>query len=236
MTASRIAPAFLVLALAAFWPALANAAQLVVVEARGVAYAQGATIDSTKPLTLKEGQHLTLISPTGVTLQLDGPYNQAPTAAASKGTDLSTKLAALAGGGQRLGEVGTTRGTKVARLPSAWLLDVDRSGAVCLRDGDTAPVFWRASDAAATDVVIVPDDRSWRATVSWPAGHDTLAILGKDVPIHANTTYYVTLAGERHAISVHEVPKALSTDRMRVAWLAQKGCAAQAEALLQTAQ
>ena len=59
----------------------AGAATLVVAEARGVALKPGSTLDSTKPLTLKQGQHVTLISDTGSTLKLDGPYNQPPVAA-----------------------------------------------------------------------------------------------------------------------------------------------------------
>ncbi len=210
MTVSRIAPRLaLLFALAAFWPGLAAAEDLVVVEARGIAYAQGAVIDSTKPLKLKEGQHLTLISQAGVTLKLDGPYDQLPSASGGQGTDLSTKLAALAGGGQRFSEVGTTRSTTVAKLPSPWMLDIDRSGAVCLRSGDQTPVLWRASEATRSKVVIVPDDRSWRATIVWPAGQPHLRIVSEDVPIRPGMTYYVTLAGEQHAISVEDVPAAL---------------------------
>ena len=58
-----------------------GAATLVVAEARGIALKPGATLDSTKPLALKQGQHVTLISETGSTLKLDGPYNQPPVAA-----------------------------------------------------------------------------------------------------------------------------------------------------------
>ena len=54
----------------------ASAAVLVVAEARGIALKPGATLDSTKPLTLKQGQHVTLISETGATLKLDGPYDR----------------------------------------------------------------------------------------------------------------------------------------------------------------
>src|SRR5581483_11409567 len=45
----------------------ACAAQYVVVEARGVALKAGATLDGGQPLVLQQGQHVTLISDTGVT-------------------------------------------------------------------------------------------------------------------------------------------------------------------------
>ena len=46
---------------------VAQAAQYVVVEARGVNLKVGAIIDPTKPLVLKQGQHLTLVSDGGLT-------------------------------------------------------------------------------------------------------------------------------------------------------------------------
>jgi len=213
-------------------PVCAEAEQLVVVEARGVGYAQGAVLDSTKPVVLKEGQHLTLISEKGATIKLDGPYNQAPGAGASGGVSLSMKLAALSGGGQRFGEVGTTRAAGPVNLPSAWLVDTGHSGPVCLREGEL-PVLYREASLDPVEITIMPDDQSWRATVEWPAGDGTLTLV-KTVPLHAGATYYIDMNGERHAISVVDVPSVLSSDDMRAAWLANKGCEAQARALLRT--
>lgn len=227
---------FTVLLVAAAWclPAIAQAAQLVVVEARGVGFAPGATLDSTKPITLQEGQHLTLISQSGNTIKLDGPFSGAPGEGSSGGVTLSDKIAALGGGGQRFAEVGTTRATKAAALPSPWLLDVSHSGPACTEEG-RMPVLWRPSAASATDIVITPDDRSWRATIAWPADADELP-LAASVPLHAGTTYYIDMNGERRALSITTVPATLSSDRMRAAWLADKGCEAQARALLQAAK
>ena len=213
-------------------PVAAWAAQLVVVEARGVGYAQGTVIDSAKPIVLKEGQHLTLISEKGATIKLDGPYNQAPGEGESAGVTLSMKLAALSGGGQRFGEVGTTRSVQAANLPSPWLVDAGHSGAACVEEGEL-PVLWREASASATEITITPDDRSWRATVQWPAGAAVLP-LDKTVPLHAGMTYYIDMNGDRHAVSVVSVPQALASDEMRAAWLANKGCEAQARALLRS--
>src|SRR5580704_11056424 len=73
----------------------ANAAPLVVVEARGIALKPGAVLDSTKPLVLKQGQHVTLISESGSTLKLDGPYDQPPTATGGSSVTLTNSLGAL---------------------------------------------------------------------------------------------------------------------------------------------
>ncbi|HEX3483593.1 MAG TPA: hypothetical protein VHT51_00945, partial [Micropepsaceae bacterium] len=78
--ASRLSTAFISFAVLAGSYATAKAADFIVIDARRVALRVGQTVDSTKPLTLKEGQQITLISPTGATIKLDGPYDKAPDA------------------------------------------------------------------------------------------------------------------------------------------------------------
>src|SRR5215469_16144014 len=121
----------------------AKAAVLVVAEARGVAFKPGDTLDSVKPLVLKQGQHVTLISETGSTLKLDGPYDRPPAAGGSGGVGLNQTLNALITQRQaRAGEFGITRGTVLADLPDPWVLDATHSGNVCVMANGT-PVFWR---------------------------------------------------------------------------------------------
>ena len=47
-------------------------------------------------------------------------------------------------------------------------------------------------------------------------------------------TYIVTVGGVESAITMVAVPAALTNDAMRTAWMAEKGCEAQATALLRT--
>ena len=211
----------------------ADAATLVVVEARGIALNPGATLDAQKPLLLKQGQHVTLISETGSTLKIDGPNNQPPTASGSSGVDLSSTLGALVTQRQsRSGEFGTTRGTVLAALPDPWLIDATHSGNGCLREGQT-PVFWRLDTKNAAAIMVAPVDRSWKAQAHWPAGQERLSIT-TDVPMHGGETYVVDFGGAESAITMTLVPAALTNDAMRAAWMADKGCEAQAEALLKT--
>jgi hypothetical protein len=210
----------------------AMAAQYVVVEARGIGMKVGTIIDPTKPLDLQQGQHLTLISDSGQTIKLDGPYHKAPVA--EQGVQLAAAIGALATNGNgRLGEIGTTRGVGTATLPNPWLIDATRSGRVCLQQGQT-PVLWRPAAAQAADLVIMPADRSWKAQADWPRGDDRLVVRA-DMGVHGGANYFVVLNGNESAVSVSTVPSALSTDQMRAAWMIQKGCTAQAEALIRSA-
>ncbi len=212
----------------------AEAGQLVVVEARGIGLAPGTTIDDSKPLVLKQGQHVSLISQSGATISLDGPYNAAPSAGGGGGTSLGTKLAALTTeSSARTGEVGTTRGAApVAKLPDPWLIDASHAGTACLVEGQT-PVFWRGQSASASALTVMPDDRSWKVLTQWPAKEDKLAVR-TNIPMRGGETYFVSLDGNEVAIAVNTVPAALSNDQVRAAWMADKGCEAQAEALART--
>jgi hypothetical protein len=212
-------------------PASANAADLIVAQARNIGYSPGAKIDSSKPLSLKEGQHLTLISPKGDTINLDGPFNGAPLAGGN-GTGIMTTLAALGGGNKRYGEVGTTRGTKDNQLPSPWLLDVSRSGKVCLLDGSRA-VFWRPAAEADSEIQIAPADQSWKAKMTWPAKQEQLPVASQ-IALHDGVTYLVDERGNQNAISVDLVPAPLQTPEARAAFMAVRGCDEQAEAIVKT--
>ncbi|HEX4303199.1 MAG TPA: hypothetical protein VHZ78_10425 [Rhizomicrobium sp.] len=208
----------------------AQAANLIVVEARAIALKPGTTIDSTKPLVLKQGQHVTLISDTGATLSIDGPYNQPPSAGGS-GRSIATTLAALTTEHTaRTSEGLVTRDDKPNKLPDPWLFDVTRNGSVCLLEG-TQPVFWRPQAKIDTSIVVMPVDRSWKSKAAWPAGRDRMTVT-TDVPVHGGAAYVVNYAGSEYALSVATVPAGLANDQVRAAWMVQKGCEAQAEALL----
>jgi hypothetical protein len=211
----------------------ANAAQFVVVEARGIGMKPGTVLDPSKPLSLKQGQHVTLISDSGVTLKLDGPYEKAPSVDGGKGVDLASTLRGLVTERQaRLTEVGTTRGKNAVKLPDAWVLDSSHGGTVCLLEGQ-APVFWRPDSGPAIHFAVMPADRSWRADATWPAGTNRIAV-STPVVLHGDAAYFLSYNGTEQAITISTIPASLPNDRMRAAWMAEKGCEAQAEALVRS--
>ncbi|HEY4940440.1 MAG TPA: hypothetical protein VII56_03355 [Rhizomicrobium sp.] len=208
----------------------AQAANLIVVEARGIGLKPGSTVDSSKPLVLKQGQHVTLISDAGATLSIDGPYDQPPSAGGS-GRSIGATIAALGTEhSARTGEAGVTRSGGANTLPEPWLFDVTRSGNVCLQE-NSQPVFWRPDAKSAAAIVVMPVDRSWKSQAAWPAGLDRMTVT-TDVPVHGGAAYVVNYGGADYALAVNTIPASLANDSMRAAWMVQKGCEAQAEALL----
>jgi hypothetical protein len=219
------------LAMAAAWPATAS--EVVVVEARGIALKAGQVLDDTQPLVLLEGQRVTLIAANGNTLKLRGPYDQAPgSGEGGGGANLAQALTALIVQKQtRTSEVGVVRGeAEAAKLPEPWLFDVTRPGNVCVRDGSPI-VFWRPSATSPANLTVLPTDKSWRLTTVWPTGDDRL-ILPERYTTRNRATYLIDLGSAHAAVTLNVIPAAAATDAMRAAWMIEKGCQAQAEALL----
>jgi len=220
------------LTLATVVSAGAAAADLVVVEAVGIALQQGQVLDDQKTLTLREGQRVTLLAADGNLLKLRGPYDQAPAAAAGGDTNFTQGIRTLlAARDVRTSEVGIIRAkTERIVLPEPWVVGVEHPGNFCVPAGKPI-VFWRSSAAATQPFSIMPLDRSWKMAATWEAGADRLT-LPESIPVKFRSTYLVELAGSRAAITLSAIPTSVGTDKMRTAWMVEKGCDAQAAALL----
>lgn len=209
-----------------------GAVELVVMDANVPGLKSGDKVDGDKPLKLAAGQRATLISADGRTLKLKGPSEAPPApAGAEQGGDVLNALknltASRASGGGALGVVRSGGG---GDLPEPWLVDVTAAGHRCLSPG-VATVLWRGEAGAAGDLEMWPADRSWRAKAPWPSESDRLG-LPASLPLRDRQGYIVTVDGKTSAITVHVAPGYLANDVMRVAWMLEMGCNAQAAALL----
>lgn len=215
----------------------ALAVPLIVIDARGGALKPGMKIDSAKPITLKEGERVTVIGPDGKAVTLRGAFSGPPMAKAGSAVDPRSALAALIGTrNARTSSVGVVRGgTDAAPLPEPWLIDVSRSGDRCIKEG-ARPIWWRpAATGAAQTLTVMPIDRSWRADVAWPAGQQKLTPppLGR---MEAQTMLVVRDAGEDRFVRINQVPADLPNDFVLASWMLEKGCVQQADALLRDIQ
>jgi len=209
------------------------AAELVVVEARGLSLKPGQVVDDTQKLTLQRGDEVTLVDESGAVIKLRGPYDAAPNAGSGgSGVDVSNVLAALGTGGSQ-SAMGVVRAkVEDVTLPDPWVIDVTHSGKACVRPG-TAVVFWRQQSAGPAKLRIMPVDRTWRAESEWPAGTSELPAPAL-FPITDRQTYVFDLGGQSSTVTLVHVPASLGTDRMRAAWMLQKNCLAQTKALITT--
>lgn len=223
---------FIKLVFGVCWANSVLAAPLVVMEVRGTTYKQGSTIESDKPITLKEGERLTLIGANGSFVTLRGPFSDLPMKTATAAADSKQNLAALmASRDARTTAVGVVRaGADGAQLPEAWLIDVARSGRRCLKNNE-APVLWREDSAAAETVSVYPGDRSWRVDLDWPAGKDRLQ-LPPIANVEASASLVVVRKSGEINLSLTNVPNDMPDPLLFASWLFHRGCAQQADAMI----
>ncbi|HUK08506.1 MAG TPA: hypothetical protein VLX09_11605 [Stellaceae bacterium] len=208
------------------------AGELVVLETRGTTLKSGQAIDDSKPLTLTEGEQVTLVLGDGSVLTLRGPFDKVPAADSGDGGGVVLALDALTTRKAQRNEAGVVRDATVAvHLPDPWLVDVSHAGSMCVKAGEN-PVFWRASTDGGT-LTIMPPDRSWRAEALWPKGSTTMEAPDY-FPVRDGRTYLASFGGNPVAVTLNVLPPALGNTRMEAAWMIEKGCIAQAEALIKT--
>lgn len=207
-------------------------AQWVVVDARGGGVQIGQNLATGAPVVLKEGERLVLVSADGRSLTLRGPHNGPPSAQPPVRSDPAQALAVLlANRDARTRSVGVVRaGTDAVRTPDPWAIDISRGGPRCLREGET-PELWRPDAAAAQPFVIFPADRSWRADFVWAPGQQRLLLpeLGR---FQRLTTWLVNVGQQEHALRFSRIPASVTDPYVLAAWMLEKGCIQQGDALL----
>ncbi|MCE2679136.1 MAG: hypothetical protein LW629_01540 [Burkholderiales bacterium] len=209
-----------------------DAAKLMVLEARGAGLKTGMSIDSEAPITLKEGERVTVIGPDGKSTVIKGPFTGEPIPKAGVASDPKVALAALvATRDARTSSVGVIRaGTDAVKIPEPWLVDITRAGPRCLQEGEL-PVWWRPETTQAQSFTVFPIDRSWRADFNWEVGQDrqTVPPLSK----FEGANVFVIRQGEAEfAISLNIIPKGIDNNMILSSWMLEKGCIQQADALL----
>ena len=211
----------------------ATASELVVVESHGLRLTPGQAVDGSKPLSLLDGQTVTLITATGQIVKLEGPSEAAPDSGVKAGasTDVSTAMAALITERRvRTSEVGVVRGENDVKLPDPWVVDVSHPGTSCVQAGKPV-VLWRVQDLRETPVAFAPKDRSWNVSGTWPASTDRLS-MPATMPLRDNWDYIVDLGGKLAPVTVRLIPPTVDNDAMRAGYMNEVGCENQLNALL----
>jgi hypothetical protein len=211
----------------------AYAADLVVIEARGVPLQQGQTIDGTQVLKLEAGQKLSLIAQDGNTIRLRGPYEGAP---APEGTaETGNVVTALLNLGKQTeavsGTLGVVRAGSDERVaPDPRFMDITRPGHRCLFAEGQPVLWWPDRGTGSAKLEISPADRSWQARTTWPSDSDRLA-MPTNLPLRDGQTYLIEIGNASAAVTIHVIPASLPAAPVREAWMLEKGCFGQAVAL-----
>jgi hypothetical protein len=210
----------------------AGAAELVVVESHGIRLTPGQPVDGAKPLTLLDGQQVTLLSASGQVVHLEGPSDAPPDSQVKgSGSDVKSAVTALLTERKaRTSEVGVVRGESDVKLPNPWVVDVTHPGTSCVEVGKPV-VLWRSGDLSDTQVSIAPADRSWSVSGHWPPNADQLS-MPANLPLRDQKSYVVTVGSKPAPVTLRIIPASVTNDAMRAGWMSEVGCDNQATALL----
>ncbi|MAF94542.1 MAG: hypothetical protein CMM60_02130 [Rhodospirillaceae bacterium] len=226
----------------------AQAQQLVVITSGAPSLKPGQVVKSGTAIEIPAGASVTLVSETGKTVTLKGPFS-GPAKAGGQGGGQGdgqgdgkgggdAKLIAslsglLSGSGKETGSLGAMRAAAPPKPPSdAWVIDTGKSGDVCVQA--KGPVMlWREKAAKARILTLKNLTDKSKSKAEWPAGSATLEWPSK-VTIADGARYLLRMKGSRAArkLKLHLVPGGLASDAHRAVWMARNGCEKQAMRLL----
>ncbi len=212
-------------------PALA--ADLVVLDSTSPALRAGQVVAADAKLGLAAGQTVTLMAPTGKTVRVVGPADTIPALGAAAKTDDKSVLASLTtmvkSRQADTQSLGTFRAAG-AELPEPWLIDVSASGERCVLEGEPL-VLWRPDGTNMAAMTVGLPAKDWRARADWPAGSQRL-FGPTGITLADGDTVSVSFDSRQADLTVHLVPAAVQGEAMRLNWLIQRNCMAQAAALV----
>jgi hypothetical protein len=215
------------------------AAEHVVLESNAVRYAAGSFVDAAATIVLDRGESVLLATEDARFLRIEGPHSGPAEGAAPDEGALRRALALLVAKERtQVGGVGGVRGggddaaTEDGR-PDPWLVNVERNGDQCVLRGAEVTAWreragsaerWEISVAGAEPKAQLSFDANGQRT-RWPA-----ALVPQDGEI-----YLVRPAGAQRSVAIrlHVLePRVADNALAAAAWLAAKGCTAQARLLL----
>ena len=210
----------------------------VVIRATGPsakAYPAGRMLADNAQLALKAGDSVVLLDARG-TRTVSGPGNFPAVAAGMRAGTAQTAARILANTGSSERRGGAVRGggasTVETRSPNLWLVDLTKSGTVCVADPNAVHV-WRAAGDKAEDVKV--SSASASGTIPMAAGV-SMGDWPKSVPVMDGAEYTVAMDGMAPAkIRMMTVP-APSSIEDTASQLIAKGCKTQLDLLVAQTQ
>ncbi|HEX7082291.1 MAG TPA: hypothetical protein VF329_14885 [Gammaproteobacteria bacterium] len=218
-----------------------QAAESVVLESNTSRFTVGQTLDTEAPLTLGRDETVVLAAEDGRTLVVEGPHDGPATGRPAPESRLRRLLGQLFGmerpeveglGGVRGGEDETSQPADTR--PDPWLIHAELASEQCVLAGRPVGLWREHLDRGGRSTLLdvasgesAELDWSDRQQADWPLG-----TLPGD-----NRIYLVRFGDELRstAIRVHTLPPGLADKGLTtVAWLATRGCMAQARILLRS--
>jgi hypothetical protein len=213
----------------------ADAAELVITESTIIGLEPGMVIDGGQELSLRKGHKISLISPDGKVIKLEGPYKGIPdpaekTESASK---LTTALSTLvAGQGRDSSQLGAVRDAASARGQDPFKIDISAAGDQCVVEGKDM-MLWLPSGSPVDSLWIARVGGSEAAMVKWPKG-EAQTQWPANLAVADGAEYQMLRqpAKEETTIRLHVIPGGKANNAELAIMMQEKECLVQAFALL----
>ena len=211
----------------------AGAGQVVIVESDVDGLTRGSVIEGTRTVTLVPDSRVVLITASGRTVVLEGPYEGAiePAAPSAEGTlvdSLSRLLREPGGDAETLAVARKYPGAEPAGRADVWGIHIATTDVYCVR-ADHPPVLWWPGGRVGAVVVLEETTGRTRVRLRWPEGKRQQP-WPERLPVIEDGSYVAMFRegdpGER--FTLRYMPRGLVTDAHRAAWMAEHGCTRQA--------
>jgi hypothetical protein len=223
---------------ALIFAAAANAAELVITESTIIGFEPGMVIDGGQELSIRKGHKISLISPNGKVIKLNGPYKGVPDPA-DKSADASKLVTALStlvsGQGRDSSQLGAIRDAASARGADPFRIDVASGGDQCVVTGKPT-ILWLPGGAPVSSLWIARAGSSEAAMVKWPEG-EAQTPWPANLPVVDGAAYQILRqpAKEESEIRLHVVAAETGNNAELAIMMQEKNCLTQAFALLTNA-
>jgi hypothetical protein len=219
--------------------AAANAgAAFVVISSTADGLKKGDRIAPSQAISVPTGTRVVLMDGAGKVMTVRGPFNGAPGTGESSGVigRLSQALTQSADAPRR---VGAFRGVGGSRLGGGlasgggmvdpWAIDTAQSGNWCVAAERGVTLAGGPQGLDSVTVEMLPSgpksDVPWaksQASVPWPAS----------VPVKSGATYQIRYGATTTSVTLHILERRTASPGQVALWMAEKGCSAQAAAMI----
>jgi hypothetical protein len=236
----RLARFVSIAALAAAVSTPVAAADLVVLESGAPTYPAGRIMSSTTAIKLGAGEFLVIVTEDARIVRIVGPHDGPAVGPSADAGAVRKALDRLVTADQpRVGGVGAVRGGDESAAapdtrPEPWLLHAEIDGEQCVLR-DRAIELWRESTATGATAQVTSADNDAAAAVRWAEGTARAAWPTDVLPVTDDQIYLVRFDGVTRSVAIRVrllEPAVASNALAAAAWLAAKGCTAQARLAL----
>ncbi|HVS22133.1 MAG TPA: hypothetical protein VMU03_00295 [Gammaproteobacteria bacterium] len=216
------------------------AADLVVLESGAPTYPAGRTMSATTPIKLAAGEFVVVVTEDARLVRIAGPHDGPAVGTSPDESAVRKAIDRLVSADQpRVGGVGAVRGGEESAAeadtrPGPWLLHAQIDGEQCaLRDRSIE--LWRERTATGASAQITSAENDAVVAVSWAEGAGRAAWPTDVLPAIDDRIYLVRFDGATRSVAIRVrllEPAVASNGLAAAAWLAAKGCTAQARLAL----